>query len=218
MDLDDAMRRTPGVRDFQDSPVAADILAQVLDAARFAPSGLNRQPWRVVAVADLDQRRRVGALFAASWDALVAERVASGAIAADDPVLAAGTRFAHRFADVPLMLAVWANTVAIDVTDEATQVPSIVAGGSIFPFVQNVLLACRSHGLATRLTTLLAREPERLRVILDVPAGYSLACVIAIGYPRQWPKRLSRRPVSSFATWDSFDGPPIEAAEDAALD
>lgn len=214
MELVDAMRSTPGVRHFLDTPVPPEVIGEVLEVARFAPSGLNRQPWRVIAIADGAQRDRVGALFAASWDALVAERLAAGRIAPDDPVFAAGTRFAHQFAHVPLMLAIWAETAAIDVTDEATQTPSIVAGGSVFPFVQNVLLACRAHGLATRLTTLLAREPDRLREILGVPDRYALACVVAVGYPRTWPTRLSRRPVSSFATWDSFDGAPLDTAED----
>ena len=202
----DTMRHTPGVRAFADELIPPQTIERVLDAARYAPSGMNRQPWRVVAVTDPAQRRAVGSLYARVWQSFVAERVREGRMARDSPAEAEGTRFAQSFATVPAQLAVWVDVQAVDVTDELTQSPSIVAGGSVFPFVQNILLASRAEGIGTRLTTLLAREPAALRQLLRVPDNYALACVIAMGYPDRWPTRLSRRPVDTFATWDHFDG------------
>lgn len=213
MDLIAAMRSTPGTRTFAELPVSREALARVLDAARFAPSGMNRQPWRVIVIVDEHQRERVGALFERTWDALVTERQAAGRMDPTTDVVRAGTDFAHRFGKVPAMLAVWADPNLIDVTDSGTQSPSLVAGGSVFPFVQNVLLACRAEGLATRPTTLLARVPDDLRDILGVPAHFALACVIAVGHPVRWPSRLTRRTTEEFATWNLYSGPPVASPQ-----
>lgn len=203
MELGTVMRSTPGVRRFDSRDVPPELLHRALDAARFAPSGGNRQPWRVVAVRDREQRAALGHLYAETWDQLIAER--------PEPAqsLRALTEFAHAFAEVPTMITVWCDPAQIDTTDAAEPPPSVVAGGSVFPFVQNLVLALRDQGVAARVTTLLARAQPQVRALLGVPVELRLAAVLAVGYPKSWPTRLRRRDVAEFATWDSYAGAPV---------
>src|SRR6185295_10694966 len=80
--------------------------------------------------------------------------------------LAAADRFAANLDHAPVFLAVWVDLAAVEVTDADAGHPSVVAGGSIFPFVHNVHLALRDEGLGSRITTLLARRQDEVRALL----------------------------------------------------
>lgn len=211
MDIADVMRSTPGIRDFGDDPVSPESILRALDLARFAPSGGNRQPWRVVVIVDDRTRHEVGRAYASAWHRLLDRRVAGGEWDASTPAITQATEFAESFATIAVHIAIWVCVDDVDVTDAGIQEPSIVSGASVYPFVQNLVLALRNEGLACRITTLLAGEPDTLRDILDVPAGYSLAALMAVGHPRRWPRNLARKDVRDFAWWNKFGGAAIES-------
>ena len=95
------------------------------------------------------------------------------------------------------------------VTDADLGRVSIVGGGSIYPFVQNLLLACRHEGLGASLTTILCSEEPQVLAMLEAPEGLALAAFIAVGYPPAAlsVKPLNRRLVEEFAFSETFSQP-----------
>jgi nitroreductase len=213
MDLRQAIRTNGSVREFTDQPVDDAVLAAVLDDARFAPSGGNRQPWKVAVVRDLAIRRTLGELMRPIWNEYVAAsqagQVAFNSVAYTPPAEAppAPNPLIDRIETIPVVLAVAADQRMIVAADGNLDRMPIVPGASIYPFCWNVLLAARAHGLGGVLTTFLSRAESRAAPILRLPAGHALAATIFLGYPVSRPTRLTRRPVAAFASVDTFDGP-----------
>jgi nitroreductase len=87
----------------------------------------------------------------------------------------------------------------------------IVGGGSIDPFVQNIVLAARNEDLGTAVTTFLVRGEPEARALLHLPEGVAIASLLAMGHPAKRVTRLRRRPVEEFARIDAYDGPAFTA-------
>ena len=208
------MRHLGGAREFEDRDVPDEVLHRVLDNARFAPSGGNRQPWRVVVVRDADQKRRLGDVYEAEWRKYVAQWYGPQDELSEDRKrkLDEGNRFAASIADVPVFLLIWAEMAALELTDRDLDRPSIVGGGSVYPFVHNIQLGLRQEGLGARITALMVHAETTVREMFDAPAGFALAAVLPVGYPRRVPTRLTRRPVEDFAFVGRFGGPPLRFA------
>ena len=225
MDLTDALRRTGAVREFTDRRVDADVLGRVLDTARFAPSGANAQAWHVGVVADPAIRRALRDLYLPGWrDYLAmgaaglrpwapgndpAAEAAALASAPEELTAAAAQGFAANLDRAPVLLAVFADLTALAAVDRDSDRYSFAGGASIYPFVWSILLAARAEGLGGVMTTMLIREESAVRELLGAPRHWALGAVIALGYPVHQPRRLRRRPVSSFTTVDRVDGTPF---------
>jgi len=211
------MRCVPSTRYFTDQPVPREPLARVLDNARFAPSGGNRQGWRLIVVTDRDRRRRLRELYEQPWDeymiktggrAALDAGEASGLSAGRLRMLRGADEFAHRFDEVPLHLVVCVELDALAITDAELDRPSIVGGASIYPFVHNVLLGLRHEGLAAAFTTLLVPAEAQVRELLAIPDGVALAGHISVGYRADpWPKQLRRNPVEAFTFGERYGEP-----------
>lgn len=215
MDLGEALRSTGSVRSFTDEPVTDDEVAAILDDARFAPSGGNRQPWRVVLVKDLAVRHALAALMQPVWNEYVAASRAGQVpfnavdyVAIDAPK-ASPNPLLESIDTVPVMLVVAADLRRIVAADAELGRVAVVPGASIYPFCWNVLLAARSRGLGGVLTTFLSRAEPQAAELLHVPAHHALAATIFLGHPVHQPTRLTRADVSQFASVDSFDGRPL---------
>jgi nitroreductase len=207
MDLYETMRCAPTTRRFSSDPVPGEVLRRVLENARFAPSGGNRQGWRVVAVADADRRRALRDLYQPHWRAYMEHTGGAAVLADPDLADSPGGRkvkradeFAERIHEVPLHLVVCARLGDLAIVDSGLDRPSIVGGASIYPFVQNILLGLRAEGLGAALTTLLAPAEPQVKELLSIPDDVVLAAYLLVG-PREepWPARLSRKPVEEFA-------------------
>lgn len=205
------MRQLPGCREYRPDDVPDEVLHRVLDDARFAPSGGNRQGWRVVVVRDADLRRRLGELYLPHWQAYVAAHYGPYDEMTPDRRrrVADADRMAETLHEVPVHLLVWVELSVLAVTDIGADRPSVVAGGSIFPFIQNVQLAARQAGLGTRITTLLSYEEEAVRSLVGAPPEWALAALVLTGWPVKLPTKLARNPVESFAFVDHANGEPL---------
>jgi nitroreductase len=253
MELSEAMRCAPTSRHFKPDPVPGEVLVRALDSARFAPSGGNRQGWRVVVVQDADRKRELRDLYLPHWRAYMeqtggaqmladskradpeqaaSEQAASGQAASGqadpgqadpgqvdpgqvDPKRVRMVRRANDYAEnleqVPVHLVVGVRLGDLAVTDSHLPRQSIVGGASVYPFVQNLLLALRGEGLGAALTTLLVPAEEEVRRLLEIPEEIALAAHIGVGYRADpWPERLSRRPVEEFAFTERY-GDPLSA-------
>ncbi len=222
MNLRDALRTTGSTREFSARPVDDAVLFEVLDDARFAPSGGNRQAWRVIVVKDISQRRAVAAAYLDAWHDYVAHLLAGvipfSPLASDDDRLAALAQrsaaedrsrpddFSERLNEAPVMLVVCANLEVLAATDRDLDRYQMVGGASIYPFVWSILLAARERELAGVMTTVATRNESDLRTILSIPATYAVASIVILGYPAKRLTKLSRKPVGSFTTVDSFEG------------
>jgi nitroreductase len=214
VDLIEGLRTNPAAREFTDEPVSDEVLAELLDVARFAPSGGNRQPWHVAVVQDRALRQQLADLCDPVWQ----EYMAIGATGAT-PFAAVGPEPSRaeldrvpnpvidRLVDVPVVLVVAADLGAIAMMDGNLDRPTITGGASVYPFVLQLLLAARDRGLGGVLTTFLARAEEAARPLLGLPDTWAIAALVAIGHPTTRPTRLRRNPVATFATVDRFDGP-----------
>jgi nitroreductase len=215
MDLIEAMRCAPTSRRFTDAPVTPETIERVLDAARFAPSGGNRQGWRVVVVRDPERKGALAALYLPRWRAYT-EMTGAAALLADPEaqddrrvrMIRRADEYAENLASVPVHLVVGVRLADLAVTDAGLPRTSIVGGASVYPFVQNVLLALRGEGLAAAMTTLLVPAEPEVRELLAIPDDIALAAHIGVGYPAEpWPKKLARRPVGEFAFGERYGEP-----------
>jgi nitroreductase len=210
------MRTTAAVRSFTTEVVDDATIFSILDDARFAPSGSNRQGWQVAVVKDATLRRRLADAIAPVWSEYVAQyRLGETAFSAVRPTAAdlaeARTRpEPHPLLDaieqVPVVLLVAVDLRTLAVIDKDTSRPSIVGGGSIYPFCQNLLLAARDRGIGGVMTTLVTRVEAAVRPLVSLPDTHALAAMLFLGRPTQQLTRLGRKRVEEFTTVDRFDG------------
>lgn len=209
MELMDVMTTSGTCRFFTADQVPGDVLGRVLDAARWAPTGGNRQGVRFVAVRDVAKRRQLAEWYRETWAPYAARSRASLERAgAPTGILDRAQHFADHLEDIPVLLVVCAQWDAIYPTDHELGRISVVGGCSIYPAVQNVLLKAREEGLGAALTTLLCRYEPQVKELLSIPDGVITAAHVALGWPaRQLPSKLNRRPVSDYAFLDTFGEP-----------
>ncbi|MGP8060679.1 MAG: nitroreductase family protein [Acidimicrobiales bacterium] len=225
MELREALRTTGAVRSFTDSPVPDATVAEILETARFAPSGGNRQGWRVVVVHDADIRRRLRALYLDGWYeylaqgaaglvpwAPITDREAERAAVAGAPALAeqaaAGPGgFAEHLERSPVLLLVLADLRVLAAVDRDLERYTFAGGASVYPFCWSILLAARAAGLGGVLTTMAVRSEPAVKALVGAPAELAVAGLIVLGHPVHRPSRLTRHPVEAFTTLDRLDGP-----------
>ena len=215
MDLYEAMHCAPTSRRFKDEPVPRETLVRALEAARFAPSGGNRQGWRVVVVREPERRAALAALYLTPWREYMVQTGMAQVLANPDdfePAVLRRTQrandYAESLAQIPVHLVLGVRLGDLAVTDADLPRQSIVGGASIYPFAQNLLLALRAEGLGAAMTTLLVPAEAKVKELLAIPEDVALAAHIGVGHRADpWPKRLSRKPVEEFAFAESFGEP-----------
>ncbi len=219
MELTEVMRTTFSCREWTDEGVDDATLHRILDVARFAPNGGNRQGWHVIVVEDRDIRRRFVPLILPTTSVYAAQVAAGEApwntidpTSVDVEAEAANPRpfpGVEEMVDAPIVLVVTVDLRVVASFDKNLARIGVISGGSIYPFVWNILLAARNEGLGGVLTTYLAgREPE-VQEILGLPATHAVAAMVPLGHPVKQLTKLSRNPVESFTTIDRFDGEPF---------
>jgi len=207
----DVMRSAPTTRRFTDEPVDPAVRERVLDAARFAPSGGNRQGWGVIVVRDGETRRALRDLYLPHWRAYMEVTGGAALLGDDSPhgrMVGRANDFAERLDEVPVHLVVGVELAALAIVDAPLDRVSISGGGSIYPFVQNLLLGLRAEGLGAAFTTILMGAEPEVQQLLGMPEGVAIAAHIAVGHRAsdRWPE-LSREPVESFAFGERWGNP-----------
>jgi len=206
MHLLEAIRSMKTCRSFRRDPVPDAVLLRAISAARYAPTGGNRQPVRFIVVRDADAKRKLRDWYLGPWR-VYRDSARAGAVRVGGPttLIDRADRFAERLHEVPAIVVVCAELSALHASDVHLGRLSIVGGGSVYPAVQNFLLACRGEGLGTALTTLLCLVEPQVKELLAIPEGFATACHIAVGYPKYpFPAELKRRPVEEIAFAERF--------------
>jgi nitroreductase len=207
-----AMRTLRAVRRLRPDPIPAAVLGRVLEAASWAPTGGNVQPWRVIAVRDRGLVKSLGELYATRWHAYSKQHMKQLEGAPEElrartgRMLAAGDYLADHFAETPVVLVFCFNPKLMAITDIKQNRVSVVGGASIYPAVENALLACRAEGLGCVLTTLLCEVEPEVRALLAIPEPWATAAAIPIGYPvARGHGPITRRPVEKLAFSDRWE-------------
>ena len=217
MDLYDVMRTTAAVREYTDDPLSDEVLERILDNARFAPTGGNRQGAHAVVVRDPQTRDRLAELAVPGARRYIAQlRIGESPwnplqpCGADAETIAAvEVPSGSPLRDAPVVLVVCVDLGVVAAFDQDLDRIGLIAGASVYPFVWNILLAARNEGYGGVLTTMAVAEEPRVKELLGIPADYAIAALLPIGKPVKQVKKLTRRPVSEFATKERFDGAPL---------
>ena len=211
IDLYAAMSTQRAVRRLRPDPIPAEVLERVLQAAAWAPSGANRQPWRIVAVTDPALKQSLADVYRPEWERFAAIYAAQidAAPEAERGALErardAGDHLAANLQDAPVLLVFCFDPREMAVTDRKLDRVSVVGGASVYPAVQNLLLACVAEGLGCVLTTLHCLREHDVKQLLGVPAEWGTAALVPIGYPeRGGHGPTTRRGVAELVSYNRF--------------
>ena len=211
MTLTEAMSTLRAVRRLRPDPIPDEVLDRVLQAAAWAPTGGNAQPWRIVLVRDPQAKQRLGELYAEQWAGFAKgyearmEGLPEEDVARETRTLNAGNHLAEHFHEAPVIVVFCFNPKMMAITDIKQPRPSVVGGGSVYPAVQNLLLAARAEGLGCVLTTLLRQTEPEVREILQIPDPWGTAAAVPLGYPvGKGHGPIRRRAVGSLVYEDTF--------------
>jgi nitroreductase len=188
MELYEAMSTLRAVRRLRPDPIPEDVLQRVLTAATWAPSGGNHQPWRIIAVRDPHKKQALEDLYRPHWEGYLpgyAEHMAHMAPENREKsakALEAGNYLSTHMHEAPVIAVFCYNPDSMTITDQDQPRPSVVGGGSVYPAVHNLLLACRNEGLGCVLTTLLCMEEPAVKALLDMPEDWYTCAHVPIGY------------------------------------
>jgi nitroreductase len=221
MELYDVMRTTAAIREFTGDPLPDDVLARILDNARFAPSGGNRQGAHLIlvtergtreALAELNKpavRRYVAQVQAGEtpWNPLAPPAPTAEEIAATD----VPAYFVEPLLTAAVVVVVCVDLGMVAATDQDLDRVGLVSGASVYPLVWNLLLAARNEGFGGTITTMAVAQEPAVRKLLGIPEQYAVAGVVPLGKPVRQPTKLRRQPVEEFVTRERFDGQPFGA-------
>jgi nitroreductase len=219
MELYDVMRTTFAAREFTDESVSDEVLRKILDNARFAPSGGNRQGWKVIVVRDQATRQALEPMIQPTmqrylaqvkngespWNTINPTKLSEQEIAAlDVPV-----ERIRALTQAPVLLMVFVDLAHVASFDQHLDRVGVISGASIYPFVWNILLAARNEGLGGTPTTFVGGAEPALQELLGVPEQMAFAAMIPLGKPVKQLTRLTRKPVDEFTVLERWDGPPL---------
>jgi nitroreductase len=219
MELNDVMRTTFAARDYTGEPISDAVLYEILDIARFAPSGGNRQGNKVIVVRDPATRDQLARLTEPAakryiaqiklgespWNTVAPSKVTAEQVASTPAPPALTEPF--RTASVVLVFCVDLKLVAS--SDQFLDRIGVISGASIYPFVWNVLLAARQAGFGGTITTLAVAEEPKVQALLRIPKDHAVCAVVPLGKPVKQLSKLKRRTVEEIASREQFDGEPF---------
>tara|TARA_R110002110_G_scaffold205066_7_gene417342 strand:- start:498881 stop:499555 length:675 start_codon:yes stop_codon:yes gene_type:complete len=220
MELYEVMRTTFAARDFTDDPVPEEVLHKILDNARFAPSGANRQGWRVVIVRKHETKAVIASLIEPTLQRYVAQRDAgeepwntiNPSSVTEEEI--AATEIPRGMVDkisyAPVVLLVFVDLSVVSSFDSNLDRVGLISGASIYPFAWNILLSARNEGYGGTMTTFVGGQESQLKALLNVPDEYAFAAMIPVGKPIKQLTKLNRKPVEAFAVKEKFDGEMLQ--------
>jgi nitroreductase len=219
MELFEVMRSTFSGRTYTGDPLPDDTLHRILDHARFAPSGGNRQGWRVIVVRDPATRAALAALTEPAakrytaqvqngenpWNTIDPPRVDAATIERTP----APPHLTETVTKAAVVLVICVDLKVVASTDQNLERVGVISGASIYPFAWNILLAARHEGFAGTITTLAVAEEPRIQALLGIPPHVAVAAVMPLGRPVKTLSKLKRKAVAEFAMLERWGGAPL---------
>jgi len=219
MELYDVMHTTFSGREYTSDPLPDDTLYRILDHARFAPSGGNRQGWKVIVVRERATREALAKLtepaakrYSAQqqngespWNTIDPPRVDRAVIERTQPP----ARLLETVLKAAVVLVICVDLKVVASTDQELKRVGVISGASIYPFAWNVLLAARHEGYAGTITTLAVAQEPKIQALLGIPSHVAVAAVMPLGRPVRALTKLRRKAVPEFAMLERWGGAPL---------
>jgi len=202
-DIFEVIRTQRAMRRLKPDPVPGEYIKKILWAATRAPSGGNRQNWRWLVITDPEKKKQIQQWYKEGWDRLVASGYGNRPdlppeeAASNERVMRSAQHLADHLHEVPVLI------LACLLVDPG-QRPDLTAGSSIYPAVQNLMLAARALGLGTALTTLHRLHQDDIRKLLGIPETVETAALIPVGWPKGRFGEGFRKPVEDVTYWEQW--------------
>lgn len=199
----EGMRTTRALRRLKPDPVPPELIRKVCEAATFAPSGGNRQPWFFIAVTEVERRAWVAERYRRAFHRYIGPALQASQDPAFPPAkrrnLASALHLADHMHEVPVQLFVAGWTRRGE-----------PQGQALFPCIQNLLLACRAVGLGASLTTMHLAFQRELDEWLGLPPNCPTAALVPIGWPTGRYARPVRRSVDTCLFYERLDASVLD--------
>ncbi len=219
MELYEIMCTTFSVREFINEPLPDSTLFKILDNARFAPSGGNRQGWRVIIIRNNQTRETLAKLAEPAAKRYAAQKKAGenpwntiDPTSVDAETIEQTPALSHltkTYLQAAVVLVVCLDLKVVASMDKDLKRVGVVSGASVYPFVWNILLAARHEGYGGTITTLPIAEEPKLQELLGIPKHFAVSAIIPVGKPARNLTKLKRKSVSSFAVLERWEGEPF---------
>jgi len=211
MDLDEALATTCAVRRFTTEPIADEDVVACLHAAVQGPSGGNIQPWQFVVVKDPAVKRTLGDVYRRAYDRYEPALLAvTPPPRSDDDAQAfarmrrAARHLAEHLGEAPVLVLVLMPAMSMTLADADGPLDVGTPFASVYPAVQNLMLAARGRGIGTTLTTVYRIYQDEVRTLCGVPERYEVVALVPMGRPRGRFVVGRRRAVEQVTHWDRF--------------
>lgn len=205
IDVLEAIATTRSMRRLETDLIPDDVIRTILEAAVRAPSGSNQQTWSFIVIRDPEIKQQVQQLYHAAWEQYSAERTASiqslqsGEKQTATRVHGSATHLAEHMHEAPVLIM-----CCIRGTE------SFTLGSSIYPAVQNLMLAARAFGIGSTLTTIHRGRDAEVKQLLNIPDDVHTAALIPLGYPKGRWGEGKRKPLGEVVFADRFGEPLYE--------
>jgi nitroreductase len=207
----DAVMTLRAIRRFTDEPVTEDEITSCLDAAQQAPSGGNIQPWQFLVLTDAETKRAVGDIYRRAYDRyepLVVKAMppprSEEESARRERILASSRHLAEHIGEAPALVAFLMPKISMTLQDEQGPLDVGTPYASVYPAVQNFMLAARNLGIGTTLTTVYRVYQDEFRALCGIPENYEIVALVPMGRPRGKFGVAGRRPAASVTHWGRF--------------
>ena len=199
MDLFETLHTLRAIRRYKPDPVPDDALRQVLDAAIRAPSGGNSQPWAFLVLKDPQVKQQIGVYYKRAWDDSNLTRYTTDPDPSRAHTYRTAAYLAEHMGEAPVLI------LACIRHDGSPG--NLLRGSSIYPAVQNLMLAARGLGLGTVITSFHRRYEEEIKALLGIPEDVETAALIPMGYPTEGTRfgPTNRRPIEELTFLDRWN-------------
>ncbi len=211
MDLNDALMTTRAMRRLSDQPVDDATVQRILRAAVQAPSGGNIQPYQFLVVTDQDLKDRLADIYLRAherYEPAIQQYIPpfkdEAAERRHQRNWAATDHLARNLAAVPVMVLVVVPKISMAIEDDEGTMDVGPVYASVYPAVQNLILAARAEGLGTTLTTVFRIYEDEVREACEIPDRYEVVALLPLGVPEGKWGVASRRPAESLTSWNRF--------------
>lgn len=211
MDIFEAITTTRAIRRYTDDPVTDEEIRRCLAAAVQAPSGGNIQPWQFLVITDVDTKRAVGDIYRRSYARyepamlkIAPPPKGEEAARKHERMLNSARYLAEHIGEAPAMVAFLMPDISMTVHDDAGAMDVGTPYASVYPAVQNFMLAARGLGIGTAMTTVYRVNQDEMRELLGVPPQMQIIALVPMGRPKGHFGVAPRRPADASTHWERF--------------
>jgi nitroreductase len=211
VDLIEGLMTTRAMRRYTDEPVSEAEIITCLRAALQAPSGGNIQPWQFLVVTDAGKRAKLGEIYRRAYTRYEAAMLPTVPPFRDevqkagfDRTVTASRHLADHLGSAPVILLFLMPSISMTLSDEGGDLDVGTPYASLYPAVQNFMLAARALGLGTALTTVHRIYHDEVRALFEIPDRFEIPALVPVGRPTGKFGVAPRKPLEKLTHWNTY--------------